>query len=73
MFSTGTSLAFIEFQDRFATDFIDPTVDKQQDWTLNGYKSGDLSVTFRITRKLVTCDDKDLPIHVMFSKYYSEV
>ena len=51
-------------QDRFADFRATPTVDPQQDWTLLGAEEENGYTIVEFTRKLVTCDDRDLDVRV---------
>lgn len=51
-------------QDRFAIDRYLPSVDESQDWFLvSGVEENGYTI-LEFTRKLTTCDDKDLTIKV---------
>ncbi|XP_055346152.1 DBH-like monooxygenase protein 2 homolog [Paramacrobiotus metropolitanus] len=53
-------------EDRYAPDFIEPTLDPQQDWTLEGSVRQDGNLIFRMSRKLNTCDKQnDVPINTI--------
>ena len=51
-------------QDRFATDRYLPPVDESQDWFLVSGEEENGYTIMEFTRKLTTCDDKDLTIKV---------
>ena len=51
-------------QDRFADIRATPTVDPQQDWKLLGAEEENGYTIMEFTRKLVTCDDRDLDVMV---------
>ena len=51
-------------QDRFAETWATPPIDKQQDWTLLTADEEDGYTILEFTRKLITCDNRDLDITV---------
>ena len=52
-------------QDRFADFRATPPIDAQQDWELTGAEEENGYTTLQFTRKLLTCDDRDLEIKVI--------
>ena len=51
-------------KDRFADDRATPPLDTQQDWILTGAEEQNGFTTLEFTRKLLTCDERDLEIKV---------
>ena len=51
-------------QDHFAIDRFLPPVDESQDWFLVSGEEENGYTILEFTRKLTTCDDKDLDIKV---------
>ena len=52
-------------KDRFAEFRATPAIDTQQDWELTGAEEENGYTTLQFTRKLVTCDDRDMDIMVV--------
>ena len=51
-------------QDRFAEVRATPPIDQQQDWRLVTAEEQDGYTILEFSRKLITCDDRDLDITV---------
>ena len=61
---TGYCICCLILQDRFAVNRVTPPIDQQQDWRLLSAEEEDGYTILEFTRKLVTCDDRDLDITV---------
>ena len=51
-------------QDRFAIGRFEPEIDESQDWILTGHLESGGRTVLEFSRKLITCDERDIAIQV---------